>query len=59
VGVILIGWGLLTLLPAAVASGHAGEIHARAAGDPLLGAAVVVALAACVTWWRRRSRQSR
>jgi len=59
VGVILIGWGLLTLLPAAVASGHAGEIHARAAGDPLLGAAVVVALAAGVTWWRRRSRQSR
>lgn len=59
VGVILIGWGLLTLLPAAVASGHAGEIHARAGGDPLLGAAVVVALAAGVTWWRRRSRPSR
>lgn len=59
VGVILIGWGLLMMLPVAVASGHAGEIHARADGDPLLGAAVVVALAAGVTWWRRRSRPGR
>jgi len=60
VGVALLVWGGLILLRPSGAAAHAGEVHAASAPiDPLLAAAIAVAVAALVSWRRRPRRPDR